>query len=235
MQAELQERMSEIGFPFLRGQKYAFGELRAFEAALLKARQQDAAFSGDLRSNRISWAKTRNEELLPIGLLADHKGFADSDKFELMPAGHSTDVQVYTGGHTTRYQITVADPAWDDSSPGSSGGYLHHLRMELLRLGGPAFGGVNTRKENGIIVSKPHARDVQDDIDGCRRRLIEAIKRKQVHDGTGCTLLIYARGYRFLLIDVNVAELIANAVCQAGATRFERVCVVDEHFFWESG
>jgi hypothetical protein len=104
--------MSKIHFPFLRAQKYTFGELRAFEAALLKARQQDAVFSGDLRSNKVSWAKTRNEELLPIGLLADHKGFADSDKFELMPEGHSTDVQAHTGTHITCYQITVADPAW---------------------------------------------------------------------------------------------------------------------------
>ncbi len=219
----------------MRGQKYAFGELRAFEAALLKTRQQDAVFSGDLRSNRVSWAKTRNEELLPIGLLADHKRFADSDKFELMPDGHFTDVQVYTKRRTIRYQITVADPAWDDSGPGSSGGYLFSLRMERLRLGEPAFGGANTRKENGIIVSEPHARDVQDDINGCRHRLVDAIKRKQAHDGTGCTLLIYARGYRFLLIGVNVVELVANAVRQGGATSFERVCVVDEHFFWESG
>jgi hypothetical protein len=226
--------MSEIHFPFSRGRKYTFGELRAFEAALLKTRQQDAVFSGNLRSNRGPWAKTRNEELLPIGLLADHKGLADSDKFELMPEGHFTDVQVYTGGHTHRYQVTVADPAWDDSGPGSSGGYLHHLRMELLRCGEPAFGGANTSKENGIIVSKPHARDVRDDIDACRLRLIDAIKRKQLHDGTGCTLLIYARGHRFSLIDVNLAELVANIVRQAGATNFERVCVVDDHFFWES-
>ena len=129
--------MSEIHFPFSRGRKYTFAELRAFEAALLKTRQQDAVFSGNLRSNRGPWAKTRNEELLPIGLLADHKGLADGDKFELMPEGHFTDVQLYTGGHTNRHQVTVADPAWDDSGRGSSGGYLHHLRMELLRCGEP--------------------------------------------------------------------------------------------------
>jgi hypothetical protein len=98
----------------------------------------------------------------------------------------------------------------------------------------PAFGGANTKKENGIIVSEPYARSVQDDIDACRRRLIEAIKRKQAHDGSGCTLLIFAREYRFLLTDVNVAELVTDAVCQAGANSFERVCVVDEKFFWES-
>jgi hypothetical protein len=230
----MSKRMCKIQFPFLRGQKYTFGELRAFEAALLTARQQEGVFSGDLRSNRVSWAKTRNEELLPIGLLADQQGLADSDRFELMPEGHSTDVQVYRGEHTTRYQVTVADPTWENSGPSSSGGYLHHLRMELLRCGKPAFGGANTRKKNGIIVSTPHARDVQDDIDACRRRLIDAIKRKKAHDGTGCTLLIYARGHRFLLIDVNVAELVTDSVLQAGATSFERVCVVGERFFWQS-
>jgi hypothetical protein len=226
--------MSKIHFPFLRGETHTFGELRAFEAALLKIRQEDSVFSGDLRSNKLPWAKTRNEELLPIVLLADHKGFANSEKFELMSAGHPTDVTVYTGGRARPYQITVADPAWDLSGSGNSGGYLHHLRMERLRLGAPAFGGANTKKENGIIVSEPYARSVQDDIDACRRPLIEAIKRKQAHDGSGCTLLIFARGYRFLLIDVNVAELVTDAACLAGANSFERVCVVDAKFFWES-
>lgn len=231
---ESENRISEIHYPFLRGHKYSFGELRTFEATLLQARQLDAAFSGDVRSNRVIWAKTRNEELLPIALLADSKGFPDSDKFELMPEGHSTDVQVYRGEQTIRYQITVADPSWADTSPRGRGGHLRHLRMERLRLGKPAFGGANMRKEKGVIVSEPHARDVRDDVDACRRALVEAIKRKQVHDGAHCTLLIYAREYRFLLIDLNVAELVTDAVLQAGATSFERVCVVDERFFWES-
>jgi hypothetical protein len=227
-------RMNKIHFPFLRGEKHTFSELRAFEAALLKIRQEDPVFSGDLRSNKLPWAKARNEELLPIVLLADHKGFADSEEFELMPEGHPTDVTVYAARNTRAYQITVADPAWDVSGPGSSGGYLHHLRMEQLRLGEPAFGGANTRKEYGVIVSEPHARNVQDDIDACRRRLVEAIKRKRTHDGTGCTLLIFARGYRFLLIDVDVAELVADVVYQAAASKFERFCVLDEKFLWES-
>jgi hypothetical protein len=33
---------------------------------------------------------------------------------------------------------------------------------------------------------------------------------------------------------VDVSELVANAVRQAGTMTFERVCVVDERFFWES-
>ena len=61
--------MSKIHFPFLRGETHTFGELRAFEAALLKIRQEDLVFSGDLRSNKLLWAKARNEELLPIVLL----------------------------------------------------------------------------------------------------------------------------------------------------------------------
>ena len=227
--------MDEIAFPFLRAQRYSFGELRAFEARLLNVRGQDQILSANLRSNRIPWAKIRNEELVPTRLLADHKRFADNDQFELMPEGNPTDIQVYTGQHKARYQITLAYQEWDSSPQGSSGGYRDHLRRERLRCGQAAFGGKNTRKENGAIVSEPHARDVRDDIEACQCGLIKAIKRKQAHDGTGCTLLIYAREYRFLLIDVDLTELIPHAVCQAGLNRFERVCVADEKFFWESG
>jgi hypothetical protein len=226
--------MAQIEFPFVRSQAYPFGELRAFARALLTTRQCDQAFSAELRANRICWAKVWNEELVPISLVADQKGYADTDSFRLMPEGHPTDVEILAGNRRLACQVTVADPAWAETGAESSGSYLHHLRMEQLRRGEPAFGGGNTRKVDGVILSEPHTRDVRDDLAACRRRLVEAVGRKKTHDGKGITLVIYARGHRFLLIDFNVAELVAAAIRDAGAPTFEQVCVVDEQFLWES-
>lgn len=231
---DTKEEGTDLSFPFVRGHRYSFGELRTFESSLLSARQRDQDFSADLRCNRLPWAKLSNEELFPIYLLGNHKEFRDSDSFTLTALGHPNDAVLEAGNQIIPCQVTIADPAWSDAGPATSGSYLHHLRMEQLRSGEPTFGGANIRKESGIIVSEPHARDVRDDIEACRRRLVAAISRKQTHDGSGASLLIFARGYRFLLIDVDVASLVSDAVREAGATSFERIFVVDEHFFWES-
>jgi len=181
------------------------------------------------------WAKRRNEELVPILLLANRKNLDDGDEFKLMCEGHRIDVKLYTGSQTTQYQITLAYPQWDNATQRTiGGGYQDHLRNELLRCAQPAFGGNNIRKENGAIVSKPHARDIRDDVDAWRHGWIDAIKRKQAHDGAGATLLIYARLIGFDLIDVDLSEVVSRAVSNAGANRFERVCVLDQNFCWEA-
>jgi len=64
---------------------------------------------------------------------------------------------------------------------------------------------------------------VRDDIDACRRRLIEAIRRKKPHDECGCTLLICARGHSCLLIAADVGALVVSNVRDAGAARFDRI------------
>lgn len=151
-----------------------------------------------------------------------------------MPDGHATDVELVLPGGNLAYQVTVADPSWADEGPGSSGGYLHYLQMECLREGRPAFGGANVSKTKGKVVSAPHARDVAQDFAACRRSLTNAIRRKAAHDGTGCTLLIYARGQRFLLVDFDMAALVADAVRDSPATNFASIVVVDNHLFWES-
>ncbi|HJW42626.1 MAG TPA: hypothetical protein VJ476_15530 [Rhizomicrobium sp.] len=226
--------MTKLEFPFVRDQYYSIGALRAFELELATYRQRDQEFSGELRSNRLPWAKAWNEELVPIALMANQKCYADRDAFRLMPEGHSTDVEILAENRRVACQVTVADPAWSETGPGSSGSYLHHLRMEQLRQGGPAFGGGNTCKIDGTIISEPHARDALDDLTACRRRLVEAIERKRSHEGKGTTLVIYARGHRFLLIDFDMTELVAGAVRDADAQSFERVCVVDDKFIWET-
>jgi len=222
-----------IQLPFLRGQRYGFAALRAFETALLNTRQRDSEFSDQLRSNRLSWGKVRNEELLPILLLGNSAEFADGDEFELMPEGHAVDIQLHTRQDITAYQITVADPSWGERSA-ANGSYLYHLRTERLRAGDPAFGGAHTWREGGIIHSTPHARDAMEDMKACQQSLTEAVKRKQAHDGSECVLLIYARGHRFLLIDFDIKEVVAQAVRAAGATTFKNIIVVDDGLLWES-
>jgi hypothetical protein len=226
--------MAPLDLPFFRDRSYPLSALRAFSSELASARRADQAFSGELRSNRLPWAKVWNEELVPIVLMADQKRYAGDDTFRLMPEGHETDVELFVGNRHIACQITVADPAWSETGPESSGSYLNHLRMERLRLGKPVFGGSNTRKIDGAIVSEPHARDAREDLAACRRRLIAAINRKENHDGIGSTLIIYARGHRFLLIDFDMSELVAAAVRDAGAPTFKRICVVDDRFLWES-
>ncbi len=222
-----------IQLPFLRGQRYRFAALRAFETTLLNTRQRDPEFSDQLRSNRLSWGKVRNEELLPILLLGNSAEFADDDEFELMPKGHAVDIQVHTRQGNTAYQITVADPSWGKLST-ANGSYLYHLRAERLRAGDPAFGGAHTWREGGIIHSTPHARDAMEDMKACQQSLTEAVTRKKTHDGSECVLLIFARGHRFLLIDFDIKEVVAQSVRAAGATTFKNIIVVDDGLLWES-
>lgn len=106
--------------------------------------------------------------------------------------------------------------------------------MEVLRKGDPAFGGAKIRRENGSILCEPHARDALVDYEACKQGLVSAIKRKQPHDGSGCALLIYARGYRFQLIDFDISALIKDGLNLAGDTKFAPLWVVDANFFWES-
>jgi len=226
-----QSMETAVHFPFVRDRKHSIGELRAFEAELLTARQRDQAFSAVLRTNQMPWAKVRNEELLPIKLFADHTGMDDEERFRLMPEGHDTDVEIFGKENCIKFQITVADPIWDDAH---SGGYLRSLRMDLLQLGMPAFGGARVRKEKGVPVSEPHARSAEDDIRACITGLVKALDRKRTHVGAGQSLLIYAREFSFLLIDADESEVIASAIAQAGAHTFDQVYVVDERFIWRS-
>lgn len=220
-----------VHFPFVRDAVHSIGELRAFEAGLLTARQGDQTFSAVLRTNQIPWAKVRNEELLPIKFFADHTGTDDTELFRLMPEGHDTDVEIFGKDNCIKFQITVADPTWDGAP---AGGYLRSLRMDLLQLGMPAFGGARARKEKGVPVSEPHARSTEDDIRACINGLVKALDRKRTHVGAGQSLMIFAREFPFLLIDADESKVVASAIAQAGAHTFDQVYVVDERFFWRS-
>jgi hypothetical protein len=152
--------------PFTRGDTYALRELRSFATELSAVRRADPSFSGELRSNRLRWMKVWNEELLPVLLFVDGKKMPDDGTFRLMPDRHAIDVELVALGHQIAVQVTVADPSWPlaEDSLAKSGGHLHHLRMERLREGQPAFGGAHTAIVDGKIVPTPHARDVTEDL-----------------------------------------------------------------------
>jgi hypothetical protein len=226
--------VSPIEFPFERGHDYSFGQLRAFQANLSRIRQSNQAFSADLRCNNLPWVKTYSEELFPILLLAIHKGATDNDCFCIMPAGDTVDLNVRIGKEHLHCQVTVASPIWANAAAARGTGYFHRLEMELLRQGKPAFGGGDICKEDGIIISKPRARDALDDVESCRRGLVASIKRKQKHAASGVTLVVYARDFRFALIDFDLAQIVGEAVALAGGTLFERIYVVDQDFGWWS-
>ncbi len=123
------------------------------------------------------WAKEYNEELAPVALLADHKGFDDREKFTRMPEGNPVDVVLRLHDKTIRCQVTVAFPVWPGMSITGGGGYEYSLGMERLGMGAPYFGGGVTRKEHGVIISEPHARHPSVDYAACKDGLVAAIKR----------------------------------------------------------
>ena len=221
-------------FPFERGTPSTIGALRQFEYLLLDARQREPALSGRLRCNNgFPWLKTRNEELVPLRLFADHHALPDDDRFILMPEGHAVDIQIVGDEGLRPMQVTTAYPSWAEAGGSQPAGYLHSLRMEKLRLLSSA-----ERKlaKNMVLSSRnPTRAALGDDIEACRSTVTAAIRRKQTHNGSGVTLLIYAPGYRFLLIDVDAAAIVTDAVSRAGATSFSHICIVDEGFCWERG
>jgi hypothetical protein len=228
------EAMAPIDFPFERGCEYSFGELRAYRSWLSRYRQNHPQFSNDLRCNRFSWAKHYNEELAPIALLADHKGFDDCEKLTLTPKGDPDDVVLRLHDKKIPCQVTVAFLLWPEMSIKGGGGLENSLGMEQLGMGKPYFGGGKTRKDRGVIISEPHARHPSVDYAACKDGLVAAIKRKQSYNGEGRALLIYAREYHIHLIDRDPRVLIEDAVREAGHITFHPLWVVDQALFWEA-
>jgi len=229
--------MARIEYPFVRGREYPFSKLTEFRSDLLAHRQNDQNFSGDIRLNKLPWAKVYNEEIVPIALLADVKRFEESETFKLMPEGDPADIELGLVTGKLRCQVTLADPVWSDRKSGRGSGYLSSLRMRLLSEGFPAFGGRKIHQEkNGEIVSVPDALSQQKRNSACRLGLRQAMVRKQKHDGTGFALLIYARELCFQLIDCDRFELsdfVSDAMRDICTFKFRPLWVVDDGFLWE--
>ena len=109
------------------------GGLRAAEAKLLSERQANQALSHQLRvqdRRKIDWAKLRNEEWLPLMLVADGLRLDDADTFIWTPAG-AADFTIESGDRTLNVQCTMAYDRPRDAT--YTGGHLHHLEMTHQR------------------------------------------------------------------------------------------------------
>lgn len=221
--------MEELRFPFTRGVEADLGQLREFFRELSSFRQADQSFSQKVRENRLPW-KAWNEELVPLMYVADGLGLPDSERFRLMPEGDPVDLELTSDRERRLFQVTVAELAW----PGGKlpPGHVRALKTERLAQG-HVWGGARVRRENGTVISEPHARGVDDDVQACKAGLIAALERKSKFDGRGQSLLVLARDFTPLLYDVDVRSMIEDAVAAAPSTSFGQLFVVDSGVFWQ--
>jgi len=226
---------SSIKFPFERDVDYPLAKLKDFEALLSLARKADSDLSNELRAptrGSPCWIKLRNEELIPVEYYAQHKNLTDTARFKIMPKGSKIDVQLNNSGAIEDLQITVADPSWSFSDPGSinHGGHYHRLKMELLNREGGVGGGPIAR--TGGDLAQDHRTLSTPELDAYRLGLFEAIERKlrkqDYEEGT--VLLVYAR--EFFFFTDRFREMALAALSQARAKtsephRFRRIAIFD--------
>jgi hypothetical protein len=175
----------------------------------------------------IDWAKLRNEEWLPLMLLADGLRLDDADTFIWTPAG-AADFTIASGDRTLNVQCTMAYNRPGDAT--FAGGHLHHLEMTHQRTYGFYFGGGK--------VSEPNARDVMEQLVSWRGGIVAAVETKLSktnYAGQQLDLLVYARQCSFDLIDFSLAEVVTPALDAVGKANwgrvFANVYVVDNEEF----
>lgn len=222
--------MQESIYPLVEGRTYRIGDLRAAETALLAERQADQDLSSRLRVQEridIEWAKLRNEEWLPLMLLADGLRLDPSDTFRWTPAG-AADFVVSAGTRTLNVQCTMA---YDEPADANyHGGHLHHLEMKHQRDNGFYFGGGK--------ISEPNALDVVEQLASWRtgiRSAVEAKLAKTSYAGQELDLLVYARMCSFDLIDFSLEEVAGPVLETIGKNRwgqaFANIYIVDNKEF----
>ena len=213
---------AELSLPFQAGTAYSIGELRTIADRILGERQADQALSAKFRTQLrpdIPWAKSWNEEFVPLRLFADHMKLADGDTFQWTPEG-AADFTVRTRAETMRLQCTMAYPIWP-AAGGKSAGQIHHLEMRQFNKEGLSY--------RGGLVSEPHARGLEEDLVAWRSAVGGALRAKLKPGYRDCRLLIFARACQFDTIDFdfeNVVRPALNAV-QDWPRYFDAVYVLD--------
>jgi hypothetical protein len=222
-----------IKFPFERERYYPIGDLRRFEAALLDARQRDPALSALWRCPSgpdAELMRLRNDELVPLIVFAEHKELTDSDSFRISAKGDPIDVKVLASGKILNLQITVADLDWGDSDGGP--GFQHHLSMEALNKYGVVFGHGPFRRTGREITNPIEVYSSEDRLAACHRGLVRALNRKSHYDGSGCSLVVYARGYRIQTIDGEFREVVSSAIATCELPAFDHVYITEKGEGW---
>lgn len=82
-------------FPFNRDVFYSVGQLRDFEVELASRRAADKHFSDNLRSNKLPWAKLRNEELMPFALVLTGVKFLVQRSLKLRGKVRAAPIYIY--------------------------------------------------------------------------------------------------------------------------------------------
>jgi hypothetical protein len=136
--------------PFQEQQWHTIGQLRAVADSILCERKADPSFSAKLRTqyrDDLPWAKSWNEELFPLKVLADHKGMSDDATFCWTPSG-AADFEVRTTSKAIKIQSTMAY-AEREGTIGKQGAHVHKLEMIKSNADGFCF--------SGGLVTKPRA------------------------------------------------------------------------------
>lgn len=180
-------------FPFLRGQEYCIGELRAFANELLSKGENDQDLRSDLRTNVQKWAKLRNEELVPFELMTNWLKIPDEFKFIISPKNDpGPDITLILPNRSVGIQITVADPDWN-----GDGGRTQALENLALKRDGFAWGAGGTYKNGskGQLISEVKPVDHSAIRKACSDGIIKAVENKLSRPKTTDCLLVYARGF----------------------------------------
>jgi hypothetical protein len=223
-------RIDVVAAPFRQEQWYTIGQLRTVAAGILRARQSDRQLSAKLRTQRqreIPWAKSWNEELYPLKLLADHTGMDDGAAFCWTPFG-AADFEIRVGGNPIKIQSTMAY-AERQGTIGKQGAHVHQLEMEKFNADGFCFG--------GGLVSEPRASSPEEDADAWRAGIARALSKKLRPEYAGCRLLIFTPKCNFDTIDLEFEQVVTPAIEQVGKVAWENVFdglyVLDERAFIE--
>jgi hypothetical protein len=171
----------------------------------------------------LPWAKSWNEELYPLKVLADHK-WSDDDRFCWTP-DVAADFKIRTSEAEIKIQCTMAYPEWANSV-GTQGGHVRKLELIQSNKVGRCF--------LGGRVYEPKARGAHEDVEACRRGITKALKNKLKPDDAGkyqgCHLLIFAPRFRFHTIDFEFWRVIVPATEQVPMWKreFEGLYVCDD-------
>jgi hypothetical protein len=104
------------------------------------------------------------------------------------------------------------------------------LNSSVVVVGYPPF-----RDENGIAMGTIDAITGKDRDAACRKGLASALAKKALHDGHGCTLVVFAQEFYMQLLDASALGALVDTVLSEQSMSFDSVCVFDSHpgFFVE--
>ena len=172
----------------------------------------------------------RNKQLVPLKLFGDHKGIADSAQFFLRPEGDRVDADIIEPARTTHLQLTLAAPVWGSGTgPHENSGYQQHQIMAALNandivIGYPPFDCVD-----GVATGEICSISSEESDEACRRGLSAAATKKALHDGRGCTLIVFAQGFYCQLLDRTSFAALVGAVLAKHTLSFDLIYVLDSH------